>query len=220
MADSQRTFIPAATYDWLLPLYDPFSRLFGSAAAHRQLIEQAELQPGHRVLEIGCGTGSVLALIKSRHPSVDAVGLDPDPKALARTRRKVERLGAGVQLDRGFSDALPYPNQTFDRVFSALMFHHLSRDEKQRTLAEVHRVLKPTGSLHLLDFGAEHDHGGGLTARLFGKHFRDNSPHTILALMRAAGFTEATETANARLVFARIFYYRASVPRQSSVEPM
>jgi ubiquinone/menaquinone biosynthesis C-methylase UbiE len=211
MASTQRTFIPAATYDWLLPFYDPLSKLFGSEAAQRQLVEQAELQPDHRVLEIGCGTGTVLALIKSLHPSADVVGLDPDPKALARAQRKVERLGASIQLDRGFADELPYRDQTYDRVLSSFMFHHLTVEEKQRTLGEVHRVLKPTGSFHLVDFGAEHDHSGGLLTRLFHEHVKNNSPDVILGLMRAARFAAPTHIAAQRRMLGRIYYYRASV---------
>src|SRR5262245_49456493 len=176
MADTQRTFIPAAGRDWLLPLFDPFSKLFGSEVAHRQLIAQAELQPGQHVLEIGCGTGSVLALVRSLHPSVYVVRLAPDPKALAGARRKVEQSGRAVQLDRGFADELPYPDQSYDRVLSAFMLHHLAREEKVRTLAEARRVLKPGGSLHIVDLGGEHDHHStGLFARFFEAHVKDNS---------------------------------------------
>jgi ubiquinone/menaquinone biosynthesis C-methylase UbiE len=211
MASTQRAFIPAATYDWLLPLYDPLSKLLGSEAAQRELIGQAGLRPGQRVLEIGCGTGNVVVLIRSLSPSVDVVGLDPDPKALARAQRKVARLGAAIQLDRGFSDELPYPERTFDRVLSSLMFHHLDVEVKRRTLAEVRRVLKPQGSFHLLDFGpAPGDRG--LFTRMFDEHVKDNSPDTILGLMRTARFADPTTIADQRWFFARIFFYRASVP--------
>jgi ubiquinone/menaquinone biosynthesis C-methylase UbiE len=81
------------------------------------------------------------------------VGLDPDPKALAIAKRKAQRAGLAIQLDQGFSDGLPYPDASFDRVFSSLMFHHLKAEEKAATLREVRRVLRPGGSLHLLDFG-------------------------------------------------------------------
>jgi len=212
MASTQRAFIPAATYDWLLPFYDPLSKLLGSAAAQRNLVAQAGLQPGQRVLEIGCGTGNVVVLIKSLYPSVDVVGLDPDPKALARAQRKVGRLGAAIQLDRGFSDELPYQDRTYDRVLSSFMFHHLSMEVKERTLGEVRRVLKPQGSFHLLDFGAESGDRGGLFARLFHEHVKDNSPDTILGLMRTARFADPAKIADQRLFYARIFFYRATVP--------
>jgi ubiquinone/menaquinone biosynthesis C-methylase UbiE len=210
---THRSYIPAAGHDWLLPFYDPVSRLMGAESAHRRLIDQAHLQPGQRILEIGCGTGNLTVLMKALHPAVEVVGLDPDQKALDRTRRKAERARVAIDLDRGFSDELPYPDVSFDRVLSALMFHHLERDQKKRSLHEIRRVLKPRGSLHLLDFGGTHDHSDGFLSRLLhrSEHLRDNSGDTILALMREAGFADPTEVAQQRTIFGRIFYYQAAV---------
>jgi ubiquinone/menaquinone biosynthesis C-methylase UbiE len=208
----RRPYIPAAGRDWLLVFYDPISKLLGTEAAHRELIEQARLRPGQRVLEIGCGTGNLTLLVKALHPAVDVVGLDPDPKALDRARRKLDRQRASVTLDRGYSDELPYPDGSYDRVLSALMFHHLQRDEKSRTLHAVGRVLRPGGSLHVLDFGGSHDRADGFLARLLhrSEHVRDNSPDTILALMRNAGFVDPMEVAQRPSLFGRMSYYRAS----------
>ena len=84
MVESSRTYLPAAGRDWRLPLYDPFVKLLGGDAARRVLLDQAGLRPGQRVLDVGCGTGTLATLIKQLHPEVEVVGLDPDPKALAR----------------------------------------------------------------------------------------------------------------------------------------
>jgi SAM-dependent methyltransferase len=104
-----RRYLPGMGLDWLLPLYDPFTRLIGIEPAHRTLAEQAELESAQRVLEIGCGTGNLSLLLKRMHPQLEVVGLDPDPKALARARRKARGAGLALQLDRGFADQLPYP---------------------------------------------------------------------------------------------------------------
>src|ERR671923_2521622 len=114
MEQIQKTYLPAAGHDWLLPLYDPLVKLLGGAVARRTLLNHALIRSGHRVLDIGCGTGTLVVLIKRLHPDVDVVGLDPDPKALGRARRKAERASVPVQLDRGFSDALPYPDASVD----------------------------------------------------------------------------------------------------------
>ncbi|MHC4066998.1 MAG: class I SAM-dependent methyltransferase, partial [Planctomycetota bacterium] len=149
MGDEQRRFIPAAGHDWLLPLYDPLLRWIGrEELLKRPLIDQAGIQPGHRILDVGCGTGSLTVLLKRLHPGADVHGLDPDPKALAIAGRKSEKAGMAVEFDRGFSDELPYPESSFDRVFSSFMFHHLTRDEKLATLRDIRRVLRPGGSLH------------------------------------------------------------------------
>ncbi len=92
------------------------------------------------------------------------------------------------------------------------MFHHLTVEVKQRTLAEVRRVLRPQGAFHLMDFGATPDDRGGLFARMFHEHVKDNSPDILLGLMRAARFGDPTQIADQRLFYARIFFYRASVP--------
>jgi len=207
-AQAERPYLPAAGRDWLLVFYDPIAKLLRTESAHRELIEQARLGPGQRVLEIGCGTGNLTLLVKTLHPGVEVVGLDPDPKALARARRKAEGRRLAVTLDRGYSDELPYPDGSYDRVLSAFMLHHLSRDEKSRTLHQVRRVLRPGGSLHVLDFGGGH----GVLARLLGisQHLRDNSRNTILALMRDAGFVDPTEVAERGSLFGRMIYYRAS----------
>ena len=213
MGDVQRSFVPAAGHDWFLPFYDPILRLMGADAAKQQLIDQADLQPGRRVVDVGCGTGDLVVLIKKRHPDVEVIGLDPDPKALARARRKLDRAGLSAQLDQGFSDELPYEDGSIDCVFSSFMFHHLGPDEKANTLAEIRRVLKPEGWLHLLDFGGSTDgHNHGLLARLLhrGDHMRDNLEGRIPTLMREAGLAAEGEIAHRGTVFGRIAYYRAS----------
>jgi ubiquinone/menaquinone biosynthesis C-methylase UbiE len=60
-------------------------------------------------------------LIKKFHPDVDIIGLDPDPKALARAQRKFERSAIPIRFDQGFADKLPYPEASFDHVFSTFM---------------------------------------------------------------------------------------------------
>src|SRR5262249_32286631 len=117
----RRAYLPAAGHDWLLSLYDPIVTLIGGDPTRRVLVEQAAIQPNHRVLEVGCGTGSLVLLVKRLHPGVDVVGLDPDPKALDRARRKAARARASVRFDSGFADEMPYPGASFDRVFSSFM---------------------------------------------------------------------------------------------------
>ena len=64
MQEVQRTYFPAAGHDWGLPLYDPLLKLLGADSARRLLLEHSDLRPGQRVLDIGCGTGTLVVLIK------------------------------------------------------------------------------------------------------------------------------------------------------------
>ncbi len=216
MTEPRRTYLPAAGHDWFLPFYDPLVKLLGGDQARRTLLDQAAIRPGHRVLDIGCGTGSLVGLIKRLHSDVEVVGLDPDPKALARGRRKADRAAFSIQLDQGFSDELPYPAASFDRVFSSFMFHHLQPDEKEKTLREVRRVLRPGGFLHLLDFGGPEASPNGFLAHLLpsSQRLRDNAEGRIPSLMSQAGFADPKKVADGALLFGRmrIAYYQASVP--------
>jgi ubiquinone/menaquinone biosynthesis C-methylase UbiE len=214
MGETHRSFIPAAGHDWLLPFYDPLQKLMGGDSARRELVEQADIQPGHRVLDIGCGTGSLVVLTKQLNPRAEITGLDPDPKALARAKRKSTSAAAQVGLDQGFSDELPYPEACFERVLSTFMFHHLGLEEKRSTLREVRRVLVPGGELHLLDFGGSGPGPRGLLARWLhsGEHVRDNLEDRIPTLMAEAGFADPEQTAHRATIFGRIACFRGSRP--------
>ena len=214
----QKPYLPAMGHDLLLPLYDPLQRLLGMESIHRQLVDQARIQPDQRVLEIGCGTGNLAILIKRLHPDAEVVGIDPDPKALARAQRKAWREALSVQLDRGFAEELPYPDASFDRVLSALMFHHLGPEEQEKSLDEARRILRPGGSLHLLDFGGAKMRSDGFMARLHhrSERLRNNFGDGIPTLMRGAGFADPTEVASPGTIAGRLTYYGASVPREGS----
>jgi ubiquinone/menaquinone biosynthesis C-methylase UbiE len=210
-AHSHKRFLPAAGWDFLLPLYDPFTKLLGADRMRRSLVEQAQLRAGHRVLEIGCGTGSLLVLCKQQHPDVDAIGLDPDPKALARARKKAERASMKIRFDHGFADALPYDDASFDRVFSSLMFHHLEAADKAAALAEVARVLKPGGRLELADFAGPHDISRSrLRPWVHGQQrLADNDAENVLGLMRNAGLDQPELLTHTRMLFGTVAYYCA-----------
>ncbi len=208
---SLRTYLPAAGRDWLLPFYDPIVKLLGGDAARKALVEQARLQPGQRVLEIGCGTGTLDIMMKRLHPEVEVVGIDPDSKALTRSRRKAARAGVWIHFDQGFGDELPYPDGSFDRVFSSFVFHHLPAIEKETMLRAARRVLKSGGELHLLDFEASEHHGHGIVWRLAhsSERLKDNAESQVLNYIRGAGFREAAKVGRRKLLSGKIAYYRA-----------
>lgn len=207
---SGRTYLPAAGRDLFLPLYDPVTRLLGMQAALGALVEQAALQPGDFVLDVGCGTGNLEVLLTRAHPGVAITAVDPDPQALARARRKAARAGALVTFERGFGDALPFRGGTFDRVFSSMMFHHLPADVRTPTLVEIRRVLKPGGRLEFLDFSAGGH--GTLVDLLHGGHMDAPTDDRLLRRIKDAGFADGRHVASVKRIIGALGYYQAVAP--------
>jgi len=206
-------YLPAAGHDALLPGYDLLARLLGFNSVYQKLIAQAKLADGHRVLEIGCGTGNLTIRAKRAHPAIDAVGSDPDPRALARAQRKATGL-SGIRFDNGYAQRLPYTDAEFDRVLSSMMLHHVGQDAKPAAAAEIFRVLRPGGRLHLVDIGGEATAPDGLMARLIRRnhHAAGNLGDAIPRLLRTAGF-DCTEVATQRhRILGQLNYYQATRP--------
>ncbi len=212
---TRRRYLPAAGVHSLLPIFDPCVRLLGGDAARGKVLEEMDVAAGQRVLDIGCGTGTLLVQLKQSHPGVDAVGLDPDPGALALAARKALRAGVKVRFNRGFSDQLPYADASFDRVSCTGMFSLLPPGEKETTLREVRRVLKPGGSFHLFDM-VKNPVGSSLWFPLLrlwlrqpGQRFEVCTADETLALMRQAGLTEARKTGEYPFWLWPVATYRA-----------
>lgn len=206
-------YLPAAGHDVFLPGYDLLTRLFGFHRVHQKLMGQAELADGDRVLEIGCGTGNLSIRVKRAHPAVEVTGSDPDPLALERAQRKAPRI-PGIRFERGYAQQLPYADGAFDRVLSSMMLHHLDGDAKTAAAAEIFRVLRPGGRLHLVDMGGDMTAADGLSARLVmhSSHAAGNLGDAIPRLLTTAGF-DCTQVATQRHWFVgRLTYYRATRP--------
>lgn len=204
-----QNYLPGFGNDWLLPLYDPFTRIFGIGKHHQALLEHAAIEPGNVVLEIGCGTGNLLLRAAAQHPAATLVGIDPDPKALRRAERKAARRKLTARLDRGFAQNLPYGDDTFDRVLSSFMLHHLPVDEKTQMLTEVRRVLKPGGRLYLMDIAghAPHRHGWFARRSHHAPHVQDQLGDGVVVRLKDAGFTEVQEVEHRNTRLGRIAFF-------------
>lgn len=154
MSKNETNYVPALGYSVLTAFYDPVVAITTRERVVKELlISQADIRSGHVVLDVGCGTGTLVTWIKCAVPGAEVTGIDGDPKILALARRKAEHAGVDVHLDQALSYKLPYADETFDRVISSLFFHHLTRGAKERSIAEIRRVLKPGGELHVADWG-------------------------------------------------------------------
>jgi ubiquinone/menaquinone biosynthesis C-methylase UbiE len=210
---TEHDYIPAAGRDALLPAYDLLTRVLGMNKAYDALVAQAELADGLRVLEIGCGTGNVTTRVKRAAPGANVVGSDPDPLALARAQRKARGM-TGIRFERAYAQELPFADGEFDRVLSSMMLHHLDDDVKAGAVAEVHRVLRPGGRLHIVDIGGHTAVHHGLAARWMkdNPHAAGNLGDAVPRLLRSVGF-DCTEVGTRRhRLIGQLTFYRATRP--------
>jgi len=211
-------YVPALRFRILTRIYDPVVRLTTREADFkRRLLHQAKLEPGQRVLDLGCGTGTLAIEAKRAQPEAEVVGLDGDPEVLERARAKARTAGIEIRVDEGLSIDLPYEDDSFDVLLATLFFHHLTGADKRKTAHEIARVLRPGGELHVADFGRASD---PLMALLFWQirvfdgleQTRENGAGALPTIFELGGLESAAETDHLRTPFGTIALYRARAP--------
>lgn len=209
-SSNEKRYIPALSFRWLTPLYDPLLKwVMREETFKRKLIQHANIQPHMKILDLGCGTGTLTVMLRRAHPEAEVTGLDGDPEVLEIAREKSR--GLDIQWDEGLASSLPYPDSAFDRVVTSLVIHHLVTDDKRRAFKEIYRVLKPQGELYILDFGAPHS---SLT-RFMTKYMRrleetaDNFDGLIPRFVTEAGFGGVKEAENFVTVFGPLSIIQA-----------
>lgn len=208
MGESQ--LIPALGFSWLTRLYDPVVALTCRERRFRnRLLDQAELQPHARVLDVACGTATFALLVKQRFPNCEVTGLDGDARVLRLAQGKAARAGVDVTFTHGLSNAMPYADASFDAVFASLFFHHLGTGDKLRTLQEIMRVLVPGGGFHICDWGAgstRYARAAFTSVRLLDGFdvTRDNAEGRLPTLMQAAGFHSIRETGRVETILGTL----------------
>jgi ubiquinone/menaquinone biosynthesis C-methylase UbiE len=218
MSEDRDNYIPALRYEWLTGFYDTvMDKMMRESTFKQALVQQARVAKGHRVLDLGCGTATLTLLIKQAHPEAEVTGLDGDPKALEIARAKVARSGLAITLDESMAFNLPYPNNSFDRVFSGLLFHHLTCEDKVRTLKEVDRILVPGGELHVADWGKPSNPlmrlAFFLVQLLDGfKTTTDNVNGLMPDFFSQAGLQNVQETTRYATMFGTMALYQARKP--------
>jgi ubiquinone/menaquinone biosynthesis C-methylase UbiE len=135
-------------YDWLARVIT----LGGERKFRLRTLELAELHSGDAVLDVGCGTGTLLIEAAKRvGPGGSAQGIDRSAEMLAHARGKAAAQGVSAKFVEESSDRLPFPDASFDAVFCTLMLHHLPAPMQMATIAEMRRVLRPGGRMVIVD---------------------------------------------------------------------
>ena len=104
---------------------------------------------GGRVLELGCGTGQIAALLLERHPSMRYVGVDLSPSMLAPARARLARFGDRARLEEATATALPLDSGSVSAAFGVDVLHHLA--EPVAALRELRRTLAADAQAVFLD---------------------------------------------------------------------
>lgn len=200
MAEASRQLVPALGLRCLTGCYDPVVRYTCRENTFKPaLVARAIIQADSKVLDVGCGTGTLTLYVKALHPQTAVMGLDADEEILQIAQQKAAAQDAGVHFVQGFSYDLPLDGSSVDVVLSSLLFHHLCKKDKLRSFQEMIRVLKPGGQVIIADWGKA---SGCCSRCLFGfiqlldgfANTNDNVQGLLPSLMEAAGFSDVEET--------------------------
>ncbi len=205
-------YIPALSFRWLTPLYDPLLKWgMREETFKRRLIERAHAQPGQQVLDLGCGTGTLTVMLKQAAPLAHITGIDGDEKVLAIAKAKAGQAQVDISWDHGLAYELPYPENSFDLIVSSLVVHHLASTDKVRAFREVRRILRPAGEFHIVDFGRPFSLLTGIQTTIMKglEEAADNFNGRILPFLEQAGFEAASEAEPAGTLFGPIWFYQA-----------
>ena len=219
MSDTDRGQVSAAAAE----VYDSF---FVPALFEQWtdvVLDAADVQPGHRVLDVGCGTGVLARTARARVGEDGHVaGLDPNDGMLAVARRSEP----SVEWQTGSAEEMPFPDHSFDRTVSqfALMFFA----DPDAALSEMSRVTRPAGRVAIAVWDELSNNSGyarlaTLVGELFGSAAADaiRAPfrlgdRDLLVGLADAAFSDAIVTRHARRRPIRVGPRDGSTPRSAA----
>ncbi len=181
------------------PVVDEYSRAakdydrkwsFYVDSTTRETMRRLRLAGTERVLDVGCGTGELLARLAAKYPSARLAGLDPVPEMLEVAKGK---LRPGVDFRVGWANELPWPDSSFDVVVSCNMFHYIIHPVE--AVREMERVLRPGGSIVITDWCDDYlaCRVCSLYLRLMSRaHYKTYRQAECLELLQQAGHARAS----------------------------
>jgi SAM-dependent methyltransferase len=150
---------------------------------HRLIRDGTRLDPGTRLLEVGCGVGAVLAVLGQEYPGVRLFGVDIEPQQLEFARTHLERAGVQATLAEADALALPFSDESFDNVWMMWFLEHVA--DPPAALREARRVLVAGGAITAIEVDYSTCRAEPSTQAIEALF------HTMVAGMDAAGWSDA-----------------------------
>lgn len=143
-------------FDAIARRYDMLNHLLSMGVDkgwRRKVVREVARSGAEQVLDVATGTGDLAIMLARKCPSAHITGIDLSEQMLAFGAEKVLRQGLGgrITLMQGDAEALPYTDAAFDAVTAAFGVRNF--EDMERGMAEVFRVLRPGGSVWVLEFG-------------------------------------------------------------------
>jgi ubiquinone/menaquinone biosynthesis C-methylase UbiE len=174
--------------------YDSLMRkmTLGRERALREMtVNLAQVKPGDCVLEVGCGTGTLaLAAKRQAGPSGKVFGIDVIPGMIEHSQQKAAQADLDVTFQLGTVYGIPFPANQFDVVMGSFMIFHMSETVRRKGITEIYRVLKPQGTLLVLDAAEPTQPLARAIARALFRGVPAPDLHELLPLMEATGFSD------------------------------
>ena len=132
--------------------YDVFFRAItkDESKFRKEIIDLAKLKGNEKILDVGCGTGTLCLEIAKKH-SGKINGIDISPNMIKKARKKAEKIKIKFQI--GCGTELPFKANSYNVVFSTLVTHLMTDGEKDKTIKEIKRVLKKNGRYVSIEWG-------------------------------------------------------------------
>lgn len=118
------------------------------------LVQFAEIQDGEKVLDVGCGTGSLTRALLDAGPAVQVTGIDGSDQYVEIGRKNVD--SGRANLEQGDAQSLPYADDSFDKCVSLLVMNFIP--DAAKAVNEMKRVTRPGGTIT----AAVWDYGDGM----------------------------------------------------------
>lgn len=169
------------------------------SAEHKLALTYAAPQPGEKVLDVGCGPGTMaIAAAERVSPGGEAVGIDASAEMIEVARGKAKRVKSPARFEAAAIEALPFADGYFDAATSTFMLHHLPEDVLAKGLAEVRRVLTPGGRLVIVDFASDSGTFLGHVFSVLGHAHGGNTFPGLETKLHEAGFTRVEQLPSKR----------------------